>query len=232
MNQANNNKILIIAAHPDDEVLGCGGTIAKYSQSNDVYIAVLGEGISSRYNGKREEINKELLNLQEQSKKAGKFLGVKENLFFDLPDNQFDTVPFLKIVKKVEKVIEKIKPAIIYTHHTGDLNIDHRITFQAVLTAARPINNCPVKKIYSFEVPSSTEWSFQKINNPFSPNVFENISATINKKIEAIQIYKTEVREFPHPRSEEAILAIAKRWGSVAGVKYAEAFELVKSITK
>lgn len=224
------NKILIIAAHPDDEVLGCGGIIAKYAKNKEIYVAILGEGISSRYQKIEESEKEELLNLQKQSQEVGRFLGIKENLFFDLPDNQFDTVPFLKIVKKIEKVIERIKPTVIYTHHYGDLNIDHGITFQAVLTATRPINNCVVKKIYSFEVPSSTEWSFQKINNPFSPNIFEDISTTISRKIEAMKIYKTEIREFPHPRSEEAILSIAKRWGSVSGLKHAEAFELIRSI--
>lgn len=228
MNQ-NKSKILIIAAHPDDEVLGCGGTIAKYAKSKEIYVAILGEGIFSRYQ-KRDEANKEeLLSLEKKSKEIGKFLGVKENFFFGLPDNQFDTIPFLKIVKKVEEVIKKVKPEIIYTHHNGDLNIDHRITFQAVLTAARPINNCSVKEIYSFEVLSSTEWSFQKINGSFLANVFEDISTTISKKIEAMKIYKTEIREFPHPRSEEAILSVAKRRGSVAGFKYAEAFELIRT---
>ena len=225
----NKKKILIIAAHPDDEVLGCGGIIAKYSQSNDIFIAILGEGISSRYQTRDEVKEKELLDLKQQSREVGKFLGVKENLFFDFPDNQFDSVPLLKIVKKIEGVIEKVRPEIIYTHHSGDLNIDHRIIFQAVLTATRPVNNCPVKEIYSFEVPSSTEWSFQKINGPFLPNVFEDISETWEKKIQAMRMYKTEIKEFPHPRSEQAILAIAKKWGSTAGLKYAEAFELIRA---
>lgn len=225
-----NNKILIVAAHPDDEVLGCGGTIAKYAKEKQIYIAILGEGISSRYNKRKEVKREELLDLQKQSQKAGKLLGAKENFFFGFPDNQFDTIPFLEIVKKIEEVIKKIKPEIIYTHHSGDLNIDHRITFQAVLTATRPTKDCPVKEIYSFEVLSSTEWSFQKINGTFLPNVFEDISLTINKKFKAMQTYKTEIRKFPHPRSKEAILSIAKRWGSVIGLKCTEAFELIRSI--
>ncbi|MFC1630140.1 PIG-L deacetylase family protein [Patescibacteria group bacterium] len=226
----NKNKILIIAAHPDDEVLGCGGTIAKHSHNNEVYVVILGEGISSRY-AQREDVRKEeLLSLQKQSKEAGRFLGAKENIFFNLPDNQFDSIPLLKIVKKIEEVIKKIRPAIVYTHHSGDLNIDHRITFQAVLTATRPIDNCSVKKIYSFEIPSSTEWSFQKINGPFLPNVFEDISETWEKKVQAMQMYNTEIKKFPHPRSKEAIVVIAKRWGSTVGLKYAEAFELIRAV--
>ena len=225
-----NNKILTIVAHPDDEVLGCGGMIAKYAKTNEIYIAILGEGISARYEEREKAQKKEFLDLQEQSIKAGIFLGAQENLFFSFPDNQFDTVPFLKIVKKIEEIIKKIKPVVIYTHHNSDLNIDHRITFEAVLTATRPIDDCSVKELYSFEVPSSTEWSFQKINNPFAPNVFEDISLTIDKKIKAIQIYDKEMRKFPHPRSKEAILAIAQTRGSTVGVKYAEAFELIRII--
>jgi len=226
----NKNKILVIAAHPDDEVLGCGGTIAKYAKDSDVYIAILGEGVSSRYDQKDEKEKKELIALQKQCQKAAKFLGAKDNFFFNFPDNQFDTVPFLKIVKKIEKIIKRVRPQKIYTHHSGDLNIDHRITFRAVLTAARPIKNCPVKEIYSFETLSSTEWAFQKMGGFFSPNVFEDISKSWKKKVKAMQMYKSEIRKFPHPRSGEAIIALAKKWGSVAGVKYAEAFELIRSL--
>lgn len=225
----NNDKILIITAHPDDEVLGCGGIIAKYAESKEIYTAILGEGISSRYVQREEVEKKELLDLQRQSREAGKFLGVKESFFFDLSDNQFDTVPFLKIVKKIEEVINKIKPAIVYTHHIGDLNIDHRIIFQAVLTATRPFENCSVRGLYSFEVPSSTDWSFQKIDKPFLPNVYEDISLTIEKKIKAMEIYQTEIREFPHPRSPKGLTILAQKRGMEAGLKYAEAFELIRT---
>lgn len=224
----NPRKILIVAAHPDDEILGCGGTIAKYSPSNDVYIAILGEGASARY-PRREDVPKECFDeLQKQSRQVGKTLGVKDNLFLNLPDNRFDTVPFLDIVKKVENIISEIGPDIIYTHHGGDLNIDHRISFLSVLTAARPAKGCPVKEVYSFEVPSSTEWSFQRVNGPFCPNVFEDISQSMDLKIKCMNLYKNETGSFPHPRSEEALISIAKRWGAVAGVGCAEAFELIR----
>lgn len=225
-----NKTILIAAAHPDDEVLGCGGTIAKYSKENDIHIAIFGEGITSRFDKRSDADAKELVSLQNQSREAGEFLGAKTNFFFSLPDNRFDSMPFLEIVKKAEEVLEKIKPEIIYTHHPSDLNIDHRILFQAILTAARPIFGNFVKEIYSFEVPSSTEWSFQKMNGFFSPNVFENISETIEKKIKCMEIYESEIKKFPHPRSAEALLAIARRWGSVAGLQNAEAFELIRGI--
>jgi len=223
--------IFIIVAHPDDEVFGCGGTIAKYRKGNDIYVAILGEGISSRYK-KRKEAKEEISKLKEDSIKAGKLLGIKRTFFFGLPDNCFDTVSFLEIVKKIEEIIKKIKPEVVYTHYSGDLNIDHRITFQAVLTATRPVKGCPVKEIYSFEVPSSTEWSFGKIEKEkvFNPNVFEDISDTLGIKLKALRLYKSEIRKFPHPRSLKTIRAIAVRWGSVAGLKYAEAFELVRKI--
>lgn len=226
----NKKNILIVVAHPDDEVLGCGGTIAKYAKANEVYVAILGEGISSRY-AQREGVGRnELLELQKQSRKVGRVLGVKENFFFSLPDNRFDTVPFLEIVKKIEKVIEKTKPEVIYTHHLGDLNIDHRITFQAVLTATRPIGDSPVKEIYAFEVPSSTEWSFQKLGSIFTPNVFEDISSSIQLKLKALKIYESETRKYPHPRSFEALKIIAQRWGIVVGKEYVEPFELIRRI--
>lgn len=221
-------KILVVAAHPDDEVLGCGGLIAKYAGDNDICVVILGEGISSRYE-KRELANKnDLDELRLQSIQAGKVLGVKENIFYNLPDNRFDSVTFLEIVKKVEEIIYKFKPDIIYTHHSGDLNIDHRITFHAVLTASRPLKENSVKGIYSFEILSSTEWSQQKIEKPFIPNVYEDISSALEKKIEAFQKYKFEVKEFPHPRSVAGIKILAQKRGMESGFESAEAFELIR----
>lgn len=224
------NKILIIASHPDDEVLGCGSTIAKYANNNEIYVATLGEGISSRYT-KRDKINQnEILELQNQCRNVGQILGVKENFFFNLPDNQFDTIPFLEIVKIIEHIIIKIKPSKIYTHFSEDLNIDHQITFKAVITATRPMENCPVKEIYSFEVPSSTEWNFGNSKKQFSPNVFEDILGYFQIKIKALQEYKGEIREYPHPRSPEALKIIAQRWGMIVNKKLVEPFELIRKI--
>lgn len=223
-------KILVIVAHPDDEVLGCGGTIAKYANNNEICVAILGEGISSRYAQREKAEKREIVDLQKQSQKVAKLLGVKKVHFGGLPDNRFGTVPFVDIVKKVEEVIRKIEPEIIYTHHSGDLNIDHRITFQAVLTATRPGEDCSVKEIYTFEVPSSTEWSFQKSGSVFAPNVFESISSTIEVKLEALKMYVSEIRKYPHPRSPEALKIIAQRWGIVVGKRYVEPFELIRRI--
>lgn len=225
------NKILIIASHPDDEVIGCGGTIARLGkEGKDIYIAILGEGITSRY-AKSEEADKNLISvLHERSQKATDLLGAKELFMYNIPDNRFDTVPLLDIVKIVEELINKLKPSVIYTQHAGDLNIDHRITNRAVLTATRPTEGHPVKEIYAFEAPSSTEWSFGQFEPVFKPNVFVDISSTLETKIKAMVIYESEARSFPHPRSPEALLAIAQIRGSAAGLKAAEGFELVRCI--
>lgn len=223
-------KIFVIAAHPDDEVLGCGATISRLAkEGNDIYIAILGEGITSRYL-KREDANKKLIkDLGGKAEKVVEFLGAKELFHSDFPDNRFDTVPLLDVIKKIEEWIDKIKPKILFTHHASDLNIDHVITHKAALTATRPIKGCPVKEVYTFEIPSSTEWAFGEFGF-FQPNVFFEVRDTIELKIKAMEIYESEVRGFPHPRSPEAIKTIGRRWGSVVGLEYAEAFETVRRI--
>jgi len=152
---------------------------------------------------------------------------VKKVFFHGFPDNRFDTVPFLDIVKVIETIKNKIKPEIIFTHYVKDLNIDHQITYKAVITATRPVREETVKEVYSFEIPSSTEWSYPL---SFSPNVFYDILGTIDVKLEALEEYKTELRGYPHPRSLEGVKLIAKFWGMKVGLKYAEAFELVREI--
>lgn len=141
-------------------------------------------------------------------------------------------MPLLEVVKIIEDKIADLSPEIIYTHHGGDLNMDHAIVHRAVLTATRPIEGQPVREIYAFEVPSSTEWAFQRFKTPFHPNVFVDINETLDIKILALLQYDTECRKFPRPRSPEAIRAIAQRWGSVAGCLAAEAFELIRAIRK
>jgi LmbE family N-acetylglucosaminyl deacetylase len=168
--------------------------------------------------------------LHQKASEVAKVLGAGELFQHTLPDNRFDTVPLLEVVKTVEQLISHVQPEIIYTHHGGDLNIDHAIVHRAVLTATRPLRGCPVRELYAFEVPSSTEWSFQQFEPFFHPNVFVDIQETLNLKIEALQMYETEIQPFPHPRSPETIRAIAQRWGSTAGVEYAEAFELIRSV--
>ena len=144
---------LIVAAHPDDEVLGCGGTIARLAAENhDVYIAILGEGLTSRSKTREATDKKSLDALHECSRQVAAYLNSREIFFYNLPDNRFDTVPLLEIVHDIEDLIKRVQPQVIYTHHGGDLNIDHSILHRAVLTATRPVGGCPVREIYTFEV--------------------------------------------------------------------------------
>jgi len=223
--------VLVVAAHPDDEVLGCGGTMARLaSEGQDVKIAIMAEGLTSR-NPQREQTTRGDLNhLHGRARMAGKKVGASEVVLCQLPDNRLDTVPLLDVVKLVEELVERFRPEVIYTHHPGDLNVDHGVVHRAVLTATRPMTGQRVREIYAFEVPSSTEWAFQQIDRAFRPNVFSDIAATLEAKIAAMECYDTETRPFPHPRSAGALRAIAARWGSVAGFQAAEAFELVRML--
>lgn len=222
-------KILIIAAHPDDETLGCGGTISRLvSEGAKAYTLILGEGITSRDEKRnRDKRNEEIQKLKQQIEKANELIGVSKIFSFDFPDNRFDSIPLLDIVKKIEEIKKQVKPDVIFTHFKNDLNIDHKKTYESVITATRPLKNETVKTIYSFEVLSSTEWNYP---TTFSPNVFFDITKTIDKKIAAMKCYKNELRSFPHPRSIETIESNAKTWGSKIGCGFAEAFELIRYV--
>jgi LmbE family N-acetylglucosaminyl deacetylase len=222
-------KVLVVAAHPDDEILGCGATAARLVQEGcDVSFAILGEGITSRHQERGAADEKHLSLLQEHAQAAGRVIGVREVFLHKLPDNRLDTVPLLEVVKLVEDLVARLEPQVVYTHHAGDLNVDHGVIHRAVLTATRPVAGQPVREVYAFEVPSSTEWAFQQLEPVFRPNVFVDVTHMLEKKISAMSCYRTETRQFPHPRSPEALRAIATRWGSVAGYGAAEAFELVR----
>lgn len=222
---------LVLAAHPDDEVLGCGGTIAKLTRRGDMaIIAILGEGVTSRARQRDEADPVEIEALHERSRVVADLLGAEDVFLYSLPDNRFDTVPLLDIVKIIEELVQRLKPVAVYTQHGGDLNIDHAILYRATLTATRPQAGHPVLDVYAYEVASSTEWAFQQFEPHFAPNIFEDIGATVDTKIRAMQVYESEARTFPHPRSPEAIRAAAVRWGSVAGLPAAEPFQLVRSI--
>jgi LmbE family N-acetylglucosaminyl deacetylase len=223
--------ILVVAAHPDDEVLGVGATAARRAASGDtVHLAILGEGVTSRAPDRAGAHPAAVAALQDDARAVAGMLGAKSVVFGALPDNRFDTVALLDIVKRVEAWVRELVPEIVYTHHPGDLNVDHRLTFQAVLTATRPVPGCRVREVYAFEIPSSTEWAFGRLAAPFSPTVFEDVASTIELKVACLERYRAEHRPFPHPRSGEALLATARRWGSVAGLPYVEAFELIRAV--
>jgi LmbE family N-acetylglucosaminyl deacetylase len=196
----------------------------------EVHIAIMGEGLTSRCLKRNEVDTDKLSRLHQQAHEAAAKVGAKDLVLFKLPDNRLDTVPLLEVVKLLESLIEKLKPEVIYTHHPADLNVDHGVVHRAVLTATRPTDGQPVRDIYAFEVPSSTEWGFYRQEPAFRPNVFVDVSGTLEAKIAAFACYDTEARKFPHPRSAEALRAIAQRWGSVVGCHAAEAFELVRSV--
>ncbi len=224
------NKILVVAAHPDDEVLGCGGTIARLtSEGNCVYTLILGEGVTSR-DGKRDLAKREneLAELKKQVENSNKILGVKKVYTFDFPDNRFDSVPLLDIIKTIEETKDGFKPDIVFTHHIGDLNIDHQVTFKAVMASCRPTNDESVKEIYSFEIPSSTEWNGPSSLTYFMPDYFVDVNKSLEIKINALKEYKTELRDFPHPRSLKAVELNAEQWGVKMGFEAAEAFKTVR----
>ncbi len=225
------NNILVVAAHPDDEALGCSGTLALHSLKNDnISIVFMTNGVSSRnLNESKNEANKRKKN----SIRASKILDIKEkNIFFlNYPDNQMDTVPLLEIVKEIEKIINKCNPNIVYTHFKNDLNIDHKITYHAVITACRPLPKSNIEKILLFEVLSSTDWS-SKISSSFQPNFFVDITKSIKKKINVLKKYKNEIRKNPHSRSLDNVKNLAKFRGSSIGVNYAEAFMVERILKK
>ena len=218
--------ILVVAAHPDDEVLGCGGTIAKHILAGDnVAIIFMTNGESSRDDSPLDSTSNRRINCES----ALNILGVTNVIHFDFPDNMMDQVPLLDVTKSIEVAINKFSPSVVYTHFSGDLNIDHRITHQAVMTACRPQSWSPVKSIYCFEVLSATEWnSYSK--SKFNPNKFIDVSGVWSTKVSALEEYSAELRSFPHSRSIETIMALSIYRGATVGLKKAEAFQIERII--
>lgn len=222
--------ILIIAAHPDDEVLGCGGTIAKLAdQGAIIHAAFLADGVFSRTS--EENSGRGALEARRvAARKSGDILGVSSVSFGDFPDNRMDTVALLDIIKEVEKLIGLHQPDTVFTHHSGDLNVDHRRVHEAVATACRPQRGHPVKTLLCFEVPSSTEWQLPDSAPAFMPNWFVDISDTLDRKLAALDAYAAELRAWPHPRSRQGVEHLARWRGATVGAEAAEAFVLGRQL--
>ena len=229
-----NIKILVVVAHPDDELIGLGGTINKLVNDYEsiVNLLILGEGITSRLDKRNKNKWKKELEIHRKNIfNAKKIIGYKNVSIYDYPDNRFDSVDLLDIVKTVEKEKNNFKPEIIFTHHGGDLNIDHQITFEAVITACRPLPEEIVKSIITFETYSGTEWRANSDPKHFLPNMYVEISEkNLQAKIDGMESYEFEKRDFPHPRSSLALKITAQRIGILIGKNLAEAFQIIRNV--
>lgn len=217
-------RVLVVCAHPDDESLGLGGTISLHTKNTDqVFVLVFATGQLGR-----DDSKKGVTERRNQGKKACSILGVKTVEFLDYEDQVLDRIPLSELTVKIEKVINKFRPTVVYTHFWGDANQDHRRVYEATLIATRPVSASTVKKLICFEIPASTEWSYA--DNKFSPNLFVDISKTYEKKLKAIKQYKNEISKYPHPRSEQAVTNRSKYWGNSIKSNHAEAFVIVREI--
>lgn len=213
-------KILVIAPHPDDEVLGCGGTIKKHAKAGDeVFLCIVTKAYPPEWS---EDFIK---NRTKEIAHSGKSLGVKKTFFLDLPTVKLDTIPQKDLNYKISAIVSKVDPEILYIPHGGDLNHDHRLVFEAGLVAARPVGN-NIKKTLAYETPSETEWGIK----PFLPVIYVNITKTLADKLKAMSCYKSELRPYPHPRSLESLAILAKKRGTEVGLSAAEAFMLIREI--
>jgi LmbE family N-acetylglucosaminyl deacetylase len=218
--------VLVVAAHADDEALGCGGTIARHATSGDqVHVVFVADGVMSRLNAGTDELARR----QKATEQACEILGIRSTTFLGLPDNRLDSLSLLDIVQPLEAIIARLAPELVYTHHYGDLNIDHRQTHHAVMTACRPLPDTTVREILAFEVMSSTEWSSLGLA-PFLPNLFVDIGAQLDTKMRALEAYGLEMRAPPHSRSLMHLRYLAQHHGCCVGVDAAEAFMVMRAI--
>jgi LmbE family N-acetylglucosaminyl deacetylase len=220
--------ILIIAPHNDDEILGCGGIMAKYiKQGKTVYVAVVTNGFLGAPELFSEEGTREL---QGEAKNAHNYLGVEETFFLNFPAVNLDVIPAYKLSLALSKIITDFSIDTLYIPHRGDIHKDHRITYEAALVAGRPLNNCTVKRIYAYETLSETEWAAPFGDDVFIPTVFVNIEDEIDAKVEAFRFFKSQIKEFPHTRSPEIIRVLSNFRGATVGCRNAEAFMLIREI--
>jgi LmbE family N-acetylglucosaminyl deacetylase len=225
--ESNTSSVLVVAAHPDDEVLGCGGTIARLAgEGRAVHVLLLADGETSRDTVAAPA----LVGRNAAADEAARILGCASVESLQLPDNRLDGEVLLDVVKKVEAAVARHSPGTVFTHHSGDVNIDHRVAHDAVLAACRPQPGHSVRELLFFEVPSSTEWRPPASAPPFAPDWFVDISATLGAKLGALDAYRAEMREFPHPRSRAGVEALARWRGASVGVSAAEAFMLGRRV--
>ena len=218
--------VVVVAAHADDEVLGCGGAIARHVFQGDVvHVVFMSDGVASR----AENSPVDLQRRNQARDKALGILGVTHCHALDFPDNRMDGVPLLDVVQALEPIIDRVRPERVYTHHNGDLNVDHRITHQAVMTACRPLPQSSVREILAFEVISSTEWATPALA-PFLPNAFVDITDYLPRKLAALAAYHMEMRPEPHSRSVAHAEVLARHRGSCVGLKAAEGFVLARFV--
>lgn len=222
-------KILVIAAHFDDEVYGCGGTIAKLTnKGHEVHVCVLTDSCTAQYRGKASyEMVKQKM---AESEEVNKILGIKKTYVSDFPDMKLDTIPHVELNREIEQHIRRIKPEVVYTHHGGDVNKDHKLVFESTMVAVRPLQHSCVKRVLCYEVPSSTEWAPPTPSNIFAPTVFVDIGKTLDRKVAAMETYRSEIREYPHPRSVENVTNQAHSRGASVGLMAAESFMLIREV--
>jgi LmbE family N-acetylglucosaminyl deacetylase len=221
------NEILVVAAHPDDEILGCGATLARHAAEGDrVHVLILGRGLAARGAVEASEFEA----LEAAARAAAKTIGAQPPRFAGLPDNRLDSVDLLDVIKPIEAVLEELRPAVVYTHHGGDLNVDHRVACEAVATACRPVPGGSVRALYGFETLSSTEWGVRSAHAAFRPNHFVAVAEHLPTKLKALSAYETELRSWPHARSLKAVDALARVRGASVGCEAAEAFELLREL--
>jgi N-acetylglucosamine malate deacetylase 1 len=226
---------LIVATHPDDEVLGVGGTIARaVAAGEEVHVCYVtacyqprpDEPDLPRYaDGEREE-------RQREARESASLLGVKGVHFLDLPNNTLDQVPHAALNRRIGACVEEVRPEILYVNHGGDVHKAHRLVYEACVVVARPLPGAVVRRLLAYEVPSSTEWGGGAFGAPFVPNVYVDVSPFLERKLRALEAYRSEVRAYPHRRSVEAVRLHAAARGSEVGVEAAEAFMLVREVTR
>ncbi len=218
-------KVLVIAPHPDDEIIGVGGTIANRTKKGDeVYVCIVTKGTTPIFNPEFIEQGRK------ECREADKKLGVKETIFLDFPAVMLETIPRYKFNAKIAEVIEKINPDEVYIPHRGDMQLDHQMVVDAAMVAVRPRGNNYPKRIYAYETLSETGWNIPNVNNEFIPTVYEDITETIDLKIEAMKIFESQLAPFPAARSIGAIEALAKFRGATVSLKSAEAFSLIREV--